>query len=155
MINEIVTVFLAGLWLVTGRGFNLCSVILAYYLAYLAITKLTLDTVLIYYACQMGLDAVVVYVCCTLVYRHRQALPLGYAIVALSSLYCDGLKLLDEVTGSYVLSVIHEFRQELSVPLDVFFAAVGSHGRNPFLYTGRRTVYTKHVVNIRDVEADG
>lgn len=149
MDNVTTALLLLGWWQLTGRGLNLCLLVLSYYIAYLVLWGLTVDNPLIYYAFQATLDTTVILFCCVLAYRDRpfRIIPIGYALVVFTSLLCDGLKLLDEAAEVYLLTGLHIARQQFSIPIDVIFAVVGSNGINRFLYFGVRPTYTKRTAD--------
>lgn len=138
MTNELAALCIGIMWIgimwigsvvLTGRGFNLCAVILFYYIAYLTLRPLTVDHPVTYYAVQMVLDSIVIVLSCATarIYKVFWILPVAYAGIVFSSLACDGLKLVDEAGAFYMLSEVHRFRQSFSIPLDLIFAAVGSN----------------------------
>lgn len=133
MTNELAALCIGIMWIgsvvLTGRGFNLCAVILFYYIAYLILRPLTVDHPVTYYAVQMTLDSIIIVLSCATarIYKVFWILPVAYAGIVFSSLVCDGLKLVDEAGAFYVLNEIHKFRQSFSIPLDLIFAAVGSN----------------------------
>lgn len=122
-----------------GRGIDLCRIILFYYLAYYALTPIAGLGASSYYLAQLTLDAAIVFLCCRLAVHSDDALwPLLYAGFVFSSLVCDGLKYIDEVSGLYVMSGLHEWRQSFSIPVDLFFAVVGCNGLRDILSSGWR-----------------
>ena len=55
-----------------------------------------------------------------------------YAVIVFSSLAVEGLRLIDEVSSSYLLIDLYDLRQEYSHTLDLIFAVLGS-GRGEFI----------------------
>lgn len=133
MTNELAALCIGIMWIgsvvLTGRAFNLCAVILFYYIAYLILHPLTVDHPVTYYTFQMLLDSSVIVLSCaaTRIYKVFWIIPVAYAGIVFSSLVCDGLKLVDEAGAFYVLTEVHRIRQSFSIPLDLIFAAVGSN----------------------------
>lgn len=128
MSNEQAAILLLVLWLVTGRGLNLCLVILLYYFTYIVLRSLTIHDPAVYYGAQMALDTLIIACCCQISSFHKisNIIALTYALIIFTSLTCEGLKLVDEIGRFYVFNWLHELRQSVSMPIDIVFAIVGS-----------------------------
>jgi hypothetical protein len=126
--NEQAAILLFVLWLVTGRGLNLCLVILLYYFTYIVLRSLTVHEPAVYYGAQMALDTLIIACCCQISSFHKisNIIALTYALIIFTSLMCEGLKLVDEIGRFYVFNWLHELRQSVSMPVDIVFAIVGS-----------------------------
>lgn len=136
MSNELVGLLIFLIWLKSGRGLNLCLLIFIYYVAY-EISHITFYNILqlespeIYFTSQILIDFCILYSCLLLAYNNvkRSFIILLYGFVVFSSLAIEGLRLVDEVSGSKFLLSVYDSRQEFSHSLDLLFALLGS-GKN-------------------------
>lgn len=160
MINEAILAFVALVWLLTGRGLNLCFVIMAYYAMYIAGAILPFELVysvstaeaLTTYAAQLSFDtiALVCVVALSLLYQEFIKIYVWYGAIIATSAILNSLMLMQVATDVYSIEHIHEFRQILSVPLDVAFAVLGSgKGGQNYIHINRsllgacRSVYNR------------
>jgi hypothetical protein len=160
MTNELALLILAALWLKTGRGVNLCLLILGYYAVFLASVYLRsapLDTnqsinVYMVYIKQSAIDLTFLILCIYLSVKYHNFYGLYAAIIA-SSLICNGLMLFDQVIDIHRFYQWHKWRQEIAIPLDLLFAVLGSGGvrisnyNNPYLRTSTGKRYNRHHCN--------
>lgn len=135
MINECLTASVFILWLLTGREVNLCFVIFAYYLLYTAIDK---AGCIVYYSDEVNIFityysqtcfdviALVATLALSLKYQSFIRIYLLYSCVIASSAVLNAAMLLDQVLEIGAVQDLHAFRQNISVPLDVLFAVLGS-----------------------------
>ena len=131
MNNELALLLVLIIWLKSGRGVNLCLLIFTYYILY-EISYLSLvDNPQIYFISQILIDFCILYGCLLLAYKDvkRSFIILFYGYVVFTSLAVEGLRLIDEVSGSYAFLSVYDFRQEFSHALDLLFALLGS-GKN-------------------------
>lgn len=128
MTNELALLVILLVWLKTGRGVNLCLLIAAYYVLYEISQGLTVNLTQIYFISQIFVDLTILFFCLLLAYKNgKQSFILSmYAVIVFSSLAVDGLRLVDEVSNSYVLIDLYDLRQEYSHALDLIFAVLGS-----------------------------
>jgi len=133
MTNELVAVIVFAAWLKAGRGVNLCLLIFVYYLMYYISHKINHDflpnlSAEIYFISQIFIDLTILFSCLLLAYKNiKQSFILSmYAVIVFSSLTVEGLRLVDEVSSSYVLIDLYDLRQEYSHALDLIFAVLGS-----------------------------
>jgi hypothetical protein len=158
MSNEATLLIIVAIWLLSGRGLNLCFVILVYYAAYISSTSLPGQAVCIddinyvsgYYLLQTSIDCAVLSLCFIICAINKKSIIFYYAYAAIvaTSLICSFLMLLDQSFSVGRLSELHELRQEFSIPIDLFFAAIGSKAGERFsscifLLTGRRSGYNR------------
>lgn len=135
------------IWLVTGRGINLCFVIIVYYALYLAYPLLPADIVhtstveaQVVYASQLSFDTVAFTLTLALssIYHKSIRIYFCYGAIIATSAICNAFMLLGVTVGSESLYYIHAMRQEISVPLDLLFAVLGSGKGGQFTnYIGR------------------
>lgn len=159
MTNEAAILIIAAFWLLSGRGLNLCFVILCYYALYLLSTDLPSELVIVgsykisipYYLTQSALDITVMLsaLALSVIYKKSVIICFAYAAIVATSLFCEISMLLDQAFRINALSFIHEARQQYSIPLDLFFAFIGSRlGErllvSVFLLTGFSLRYNRH-----------
>ena len=140
MSNLTAFLIIAVICLVSGRRYDLCRIILFYYIGYFMLWPVSLVSTSGYYVVQMCLDILVILVCCKISYFYKWffIVPVCYAIIIFTSLMADGLKFIDEAMGYYAFTELHKFRQSYSIPLDIIFAMVGSNGVMALLSSGFR-----------------
>lgn len=135
MTNEIICAAVFIMWFVTGRDINLCFVIFWYYLLYSSVgafphVKFNADEVTIFatYYSQTCFDvlALVSTLTLSLKYQSLVRIYLLYSCVIASSAVLNAAMLVDQAFEFGVLRDIHYFRQEISAPIDVVFAVLGS-----------------------------
>lgn len=158
MTNEAVALIIAALWLLTGRGLNLCLVILCYYVAYLLSTDFpsgefaTTDSggIYAYYIIQSALDSTVMAAVLFVSIKYQKSLIIysAYSAIIATSLICEASMLLDQSFSVNAISFIHAARQEYSITLDLLFAAIGSKAGERllayvFLLTRGRSSYNR------------
>lgn len=142
MSNLIALLIIAVICAVAGRRYDLCRVILWYYVLYIVTAPIGIVSTQFYYLLQLLLDIWVILVCCKISYFYKRLffVPLMYAVIIFTSLVCDGLKLIDEALEYYAFNELHQLRQSYSIKLDIFFALVGSNGAISLLCSAfRRT----------------
>lgn len=130
MSNELAALVVLVAWLSSGRGVNLCLVILFYYLGYMFIHCLTVHLPALYFFSQSCLDAVIICFCYVLVsrYGHEKWVCGTYAALVYTSLICDGLRLIDQGAASAIAYDLYNLRQEYSIFIDMIFMIMGSNG---------------------------
>lgn len=138
MTNELTALLIAAVWLKTGRGVNLCLVILAYYSVFLLSIHLRSSppdysdahNIYFVYIKQSAIDLTFLIVCLTLSVKYNKLVSFYgiYAAIIASSLVCNGLMLFDQVTDLNRFYQWHRWRQEVAIPLDMLFAVLGSGG---------------------------
>ena len=136
MTNEAALLVIAAIWLFSGRGLNLCSVIIAYYVTFLLFDctemsgffSVDLDTAIASYAIQVSIDSLALTAALYLSTIHKKfiSLYIAYGAIIASSLILNGLMLYDQVIDLSIVYQLHAIRQEFSIPLDVLFAVLGS-----------------------------
>lgn len=151
---SIITAF----WLLSGRGLNLCFIIICYYAMYILSTNLPSEVVIMpevkavysYYIMQSAIDstAMAAVLFASIKYQKSLIIYCAYAAIIASSLLCEVSMLLDQSFGSNMLSFVHAGRQEYSAPLDLLFAAIGSKAGERllayvFLLTCGRSSYNR------------
>lgn len=156
--NEAALIVIMAIWLYSGRGLNLCLLIIMYYTTYLLTTITGVsgffvagnDIVYGTYAIQASLDSL--FLLCTVVlskFHHNfTRIYLAYGAIIGTSLLLNGLMLLDQLSDLSVIYRAHAIRQDFSIPLDVLFAvlgsaAVGQSHTNSNLRTGNNTNYNR------------
>lgn len=152
MSNELVAVIITATWLISGRGINLCLLILGYYLLYIHIDIITYGKLSnsLYNLIQVGVDSFVIVLACLLSFRDvkLRLICIFYAVFVLSSLTLDALMVFEELFNTLIVSWLHEHRQTIAQPLDLIFAIVGSgfYGciRRVFLPYCRRSSYNQY-----------
>lgn len=134
--NEATLIALIAFWLWSGRGVNLCLLIIMYYALYI-VTGLTGiigtfhaddSTVLGTYAIQASLDSLMMLSIIYLSSFHHKStrIYLAYGAIIGTSLLLNGLMLFDQITDLSMVYRAHAIRQDFSIPLDVLFAVLGS-----------------------------
>jgi len=134
--NEATLIALIAFWLLSGRGVNLCLLIIMYYALYIA-TSLTGNiglfsandsTVIGTYAIQASLDSLMMLSIIYLSSFHHKStrIYLAYGAIIGTSLLLNGLMLFDQITDLSMIYRAHAIRQDFSIPLDVLFAVLGS-----------------------------
>lgn len=163
MTNELALLILAALWLKTGRGVNLCLLILGYYAVFLASVHLRAapldvaapDHVYMVYIKQSAIDLTFLILCLYLSVKYQNFVGFYglYAAIIASSLVCNSLMLFDQVIDLHRFYQWHKWRQEIAIPLDLLFAVLGSGGvrisnhDNPYLRTGAGKRYNRSYRN--------
>lgn len=134
--NEAALIVIMAVWLFSGRGLNLCLLIILYYATYLLTTITGVsgyfvagnDIVYGTYAIQASLDSL--FLLCTVAlskFHHNfTRIYLAYGAIIGTSLLLNGLMLLDQLSDLSVIYRAHAIRQDFSIPLDVLFAVLGS-----------------------------
>lgn len=156
--NLSVAFVLACFWLIMDRKISLCLVIIGYYILYM-ITELTnlqgyfgadTDTTLGTYCVQLSVDAITLVAISVLSMfdQKRIVLYLSYGAIVATSFLLNGVMLYDQALDLSTVYQLHMIRQELSLPLDVMFAVLGSArdaGQNTldYLHTAYRAVYNR------------
>jgi len=132
--NELALLVILLVWLKNGRGVNLCLLIAFYYFLYEISQRLTVNIPQIYFTSQILIDITILFSCLLLAYKNTKQsfILLMYAVIVFSSLAVEGLRLIDEVSSSYLLIDLYDLRQEYSHTLDLIFAVLGS-GRGEFI----------------------
>jgi hypothetical protein len=136
MSNEAALIVIVAIWLFSGRGLNLCFLIIAYYVTFL-ITSVSgifdtfiADSETTYgtYAIQCSLDslALVSVIALSSFHQNFKRIYLAYGAIIGTSLLLNGAMLLDQLAGFSMIYKAHAIRQEFSIPLDVLFAVLGS-----------------------------
>lgn len=134
--NLAVFLVLIVYWLVSDRTLSLCLLVIWYYGAYL-LTEITdlqgvfqtdLYSSVGIYAVQMSLDcmAIVSLVALSIIYQKNIKIFVLYGAIIATSLALNGLMIYDQLLDLSVIYHLHAIRQELSIPLDVLFAVLGS-----------------------------
>ena len=125
MSNELALLVILLVWLKTGRGINPCLLIAVYYVLYEISQSLTVNLTQIYFTSQIIIDITILFSCLLLAYKNikQSFIILLYGLVVFSSLAVEGLRLVDEVSSSYVLIDLYDLRQDA---LDLIFAVLGS-----------------------------
>ncbi len=152
MSNELVAVIITAIWLISGRGINLCLLILGYYLLYIHIDIITYGKLSdsFYNLIQVGIDSFVIVLACLLSFRDikLRLICIFYAVFVLSSLTLDALMVFDESFNTTLITDAHKLRQSIAQPLDLIFAIVGSGFyeciRRVFLPYCRRSSYNQY-----------
>ena len=128
MSNELALLVILLVWLKTGRGINPCLLIAVYYVLCEISQSLTVNLTQIYFTSQIIIDITILFSCLLLAYKNikQSFIILLYGLVVFSSLAVEGLRLVDEVSSSYVLIDLYDLRQEYSHALDLIFAVLGS-----------------------------
>lgn len=136
MSNEAALIVITAIWLIGGRGVNLCLLILMYYLVFLFVdpTKLNgyfsadFDVAVSTYALQASVDSLIITVIVYLssIHQNMVRIYMLYGAIIATSLVLNGAMLYDQMLNLSVIYKLHAIRQEFSIPLDVLFAAIGS-----------------------------
>lgn len=136
MSNEAALIVIVAIWLFSGRGLNLCLLIIAYYLSFLIVTPYNItslvqadaDTTYGTYAVQCSLDSLALVSIIYLSSFHHKStrIYLAYGAIIGTSLLLNGLMLFDQITDLSMVYRAHAIRQDFSIPLDVLFAVLGS-----------------------------
>ena len=135
MSNEAALLVISLIWLLGGRGLNLCLLIIAYYAVFM-VTDITdangyffadENSVLGTYAIQCSIDSIFLTLTIALstIYHKFIKIYLAYAAIIGTSLVLNGAMMYDQMIDLSMVYQLHSFRQELSIPLDVLFAALG------------------------------
>ena len=153
MINECLAAVVFILWIVTGREINLCFVIFWYYLLYTTIDGATeivylsdYPTILVTYYSQTCFDviALVSTLALSLKYQELVRIYLLYSCIIASSAVLNAAMLVDQTLDMNWLYSIHAFRQELSAPIDLLFAVLGSSKGGQIIRYTHRSLLTAH-----------
>lgn len=136
MSNEAALFIILMIWLLGGRGVNLCLLIAGYYATFMLfdITELSgyfvapEDVVIGTYATQCGVDSIFLtaVVGLSTIYHKFIKIYVAYAAIIGTSLVLNGLMMYDQMIDLSMVYQMHAIRQELSIPLDVLFAVLGS-----------------------------
>lgn len=136
MSNEAALIVIAAMWLKTGRGLNLCFVILCYYAIYLASIYIRGEppdfsihqNVYLVYIKQSAIDLTILLFCLLISFRYKEKFTLfsAYSAIIATSLVCNGLMILDQISDANYFYQWHKLRQELAIPIDLIFAIIGS-----------------------------
>lgn len=136
MSNEAALIVIVAIWLASGRGLNLCLLIIAYYSVYLLASPqqihdyfLTdLETSVSTYAVQASVDTLALTGCAYLSLKNKKIISiyLAYGAIIATSLVLNGLMLYDQMIDLSNVYQLHAIRQEFSIPFDVLFAVLGS-----------------------------
>lgn len=128
--NELVALSMLIIWCITGRGINLCLLILSYYCLYCLSELILFNSIShqSFHFAQVMIDTFVILTACLLSFRYMNVrlMLIAYALFVLSSLILDLLMVFDETYQSHVVYKFHEFRQYLSQPAELVFAIIGS-----------------------------
>lgn len=124
------------IWLGTGRGLNLCLVIILYYALYmayplfpeLAVTITTTPEALVVYAAQLSFDmiALVSTVAISIIYQKNINIYFLYGAIIATSALLNAVMLCGVAVGKESLYWLHAYRQQIAAPLDLLFAVLGS-----------------------------
>lgn len=160
MSNELAALIIGALWLKTGRGVNLCLLIFAYYVVFIASVHLrgaapdyaAPMTVYMVYIKQSAIDMTFLILCLFISVKYNKILSFSglYAAIIASSLVCNGLMLFDQAADLNRFYQWHKWRQEIAIPVDLLFAVIGSGGvrvgnhNNANLRVGAGTSYNRH-----------
>lgn len=136
MSNEAALLVILTIWLLGGRGLNLCLLIALYYCAFImtnvygvtTVAFMPEDAVYGTYAIQCSIDSVFLTLTIALsaIYKKFIKIYLAYAAIIGTSLVLNGAMMYGQMLDLSIVYHLHSFRQELSIPLDVLFAALGS-----------------------------
>lgn len=136
MSNEAALFVISMIWLLGGRGVNLCLLIIAYYTVFEltnisgAIGVFFADESVIFgtYIIQSCIDLLflTLTVFLSAIYQKFIKIYFAYAAIICTSLVLNGLMLYDQMIDLSIVYQLHAIRQELSIPLDVLFAVLGS-----------------------------
>ncbi len=136
MSNEAAFLVILTVWLLGGRGVNLCLLIAAYYVVFMVcdITEISGaffaadDAVYGTYIIQCGIDSVFLTATIALSTFYHKFIKIYFAYAAIigTSLVLNGLMLYDQMIDLSMVYQLHAIRQEFSIPLDVLFAVLGS-----------------------------
>ena len=163
MTNELAILIMIAMWVKTGRGFNLCFLIITYYLLYelshviyYNISQST--TTELYYITQIFIDLTILFGCLLLACKNikQSFMILLYGLVVFSSLAVEGLSLVDDSMNKELIINLYDLRQQYSHALDLIFAVLGS-GRgelinNLNLFIRVRRVYNRLINSNSDTQ---
>ncbi len=133
--NEAAALVILAMWLLGGRGFNLCFAIFVYYVAYISldytlfsVSYFTHVDAVLYYLVQAWLDVAMIAIILTILANDIKimALQWGYAAIIGTSLICDSMMAVNVQISFDWLYYLHTIRNTFSIPLDVVFAFAGS-----------------------------
>lgn len=136
-LNLAVLIVLTCYWLVMDRRIGLCLVIILYYALFL-ITELTeldslfksnsIELTLATYCIQLSVDALILVLIAVLSVFYQDSVKLFvlYGLIVATSFLLNGFMLYEEVLDLSTIYKLHVIRQDLSIPLDVLFAVLGS-----------------------------
>jgi len=153
MSNESLAAVVFILWMVTGRELNLCLVIFFYYLLYSTsgfdgVQSYFIDSATVYvtYYSQTCFDviALVSTLALSLKYQELVRIYLLYSCIIASSAVLNAAMLVDQTLDMNWLYSIHAFRQELSAPIDLLFAVLGSSKGGQIIRYTHRSLLTAH-----------
>lgn len=148
---------IAFCWIVSGARINLCLLIMLYYVVFM-LSELTplqgifsideADAMAIY-SIQSSIDTLFIMLCVTLsgFYQKFVKLYLAYALIIGTSLLLNGLMMYVEMLDLSAIYNLHSARQELSIPMDVAFAVLGSAHGKEFAFGHRLRVASRSVYN--------
>lgn len=136
MSNEAALIVILAIWLMSGRGVNLCLLILLYYAAYLLTSVAGIHSIVVTdhvtvfatYAIQTSLDSMMItaIICMLLCGKQSIQILLAYGAIITTSLLLNGAMLYEQMLDISIIYKLHAIRQEFSIPLDVLFAVLGS-----------------------------
>lgn len=136
MSNEAALIVIVAIWLFSGRGLNLCFLIIAYYFTFLIASPYNITSLIFTdsettygtYAIQCSLDslALVSVIALSSFHHNFTRIYFAYAAIIGTSLLLNGIMLLDQMANVSMIYKAHAIRQEFSIPLDVLFAVLGS-----------------------------
>lgn len=148
-----------AVWMYRGMRGNLALLIVGYYIVYMLAEVTNLAGIfpvpeseaMGIYAIQVSVDTIFIMLCMTLSSFYQKFVKLYslYATIIGTSLLLNGLMLYAEMLNLSWLYGLHAIRQELSIPLDVTFAVLGSAHGKEFTTVGRslraasRSVYNR------------
>lgn len=159
MTNELATLILAIMWLKTGRGVNLCLVILVYYIIFIASVHLRLAApdysqplnVYLVYLKQSSIDLTILILCLALSIKYKKIVSFYgvYAAIIATSLFCNAMMLIDQAADLNAFYQWHKWRQQVAIPIDLIFAILGCGSDripnyyNPYLPISPRKRYNR------------
>lgn len=136
MSNEAALIVIVAIWLASGRGINLCLLIISYYSIYLIASPQQIhayfltdfDTAVATYIVQASVDTLLLSCCAYLSIKNKKlvSIYIAYGAIIATSLALNGLMIYDQMIDLSNVYKLHAIRQEFSIPLDVLFAVLGS-----------------------------
>lgn len=145
--NTAALLVILAVWMYRGMRGNLALLIVCYYATYIAteVTNLAgifpapASEAMGIYAVQVSVDTIFIMLCMTLSSFYQKFIKLYslYAAIIGTSLLLNGLMLYAEMLNLSWLYGLHAIRQELSIPVDVTFAVLGSAHGKEFTAFGR------------------
>lgn len=149
---------------------DLCLAIILYYLVFIAFSMLPAERIFdvspedvyLTYLYQASVDNAMLCFISLLSLKYQSSVRFfsAYAAIVASSAFLNVAMLFDQITNLGMVAELHEMRQELSIPLDVLFAVLGSRAGgqlytviNRGLHTTRRSDYNELNRSIRNEKA--